>query len=242
MTQLFINKDQKHGDRIFISGTDYHHLIRVLRSSLGDHISATDNKGYCYQSVIEEIKKDQLVCKISQRKKVCKIIPQVTLAQSLIKKDKIEWVLQKATELNVAEIIPLQTSRTVVNFDQNTFKRTQRWNSIIKTAAQQSERMFLPELSAPTSIDKLPIENYDLTIMCLARKERPLLINCLASNIKYSKILCIIGPEGGFTLDEENSILNRGGTVVSLGPSILRSETAAIACLSQLQMLFKRNK
>lgn len=231
MQRYFIENESFASENVVIKGNDFHHMKHVMRFKLNDRIIISNYAGQSFLAEIILYDKHELICKIVEEIFQQKNHLNISLAQSLIRKDHFELVLQKATELGVKEIIPLQANRSIVKIHDEQ-KKSERYTAILKEASEQSERAYVPVLREPSDVFHLPYEDYDLVIVAYARENHT---NTLAKAINQTNpnqnILALIGPEGGFS-EEELSFLKSKALFVSLGNTILRSETAAIYLIS----------
>ncbi|MDD5072483.1 MAG: 16S rRNA (uracil(1498)-N(3))-methyltransferase [Candidatus Omnitrophica bacterium] len=236
MSRFYVPPECVAGGKIIIRGDELHHARDVMRLAAGDGIAVFDGTGKEYHGVILDVDKEQMtvaVEKTVERKdEGCRLI----LVQALPKSDKMDLIIEKATELGAAKIIPVTTGRTVVRSDaKKENSKTERWRKIALVAAKQCGRTTIPEVMPVTGFgDALKILN-DAEIK---------IIPCLSGNTKALKEVLggrkvrsaavLIGPEGDFTDKEINDAKTAGAVPVSLGPEVLRSETAAICALSVL--------
>ena len=153
----------------------------------------------------------------------------VTLAMALIRREKFELVLQKAAELGVNQIVPFESSRCVVHAKKG---KTDRWQAILQEASEQCKRNRIPDIAMPVSFSQLDFSAFDC-VMIPYEKEAGAGKGIL-STVHGRKIVVIIGPEGGFSEAEVQQVMDKGAVPVSLGPRILRAETAAMYCLSAI--------
>lgn len=232
MQRYFIARGQLVGECITIIGDDVHHIRTVMRNRIGDQFICC-LEGIDYRVKITEITSTAVSCQIIEHTASLgepKIM--VTLAQGLPKGEKIEWILQKGTELGAARFLPFSSERTVVKLDGNKASKKQtRWSKIVKEAAEQAHRGNIPELVQPISWKALlaEIPHYDLALIAY-EKGGEALGKVLASPAK--SILLIIGPEGGFSESEVLAASSTGAMPITLGNRILRTETAAISLLT----------
>ncbi len=236
MQQYFLSQELKLNDLIELPTEISHHLINVLRSQTGETIRLSNQRQLFLAEIIVQKPFVQAVIKQSLPL-IEKPTPKITLLISLIKKERFEWVLQKATELGVTRIVPVITANCVVKVNDKTATKLMRWQTICQEAAEQSERLTYPEVLPPISLletDKYQsIDNF----VAYEREEFMIFNPALISN--FSDITLIIGPEGGF-LKSEIEYLNKIGYLsCSLGKQILRSETAALYMLSSLNFCLK---
>jgi 16S rRNA (uracil1498-N3)-methyltransferase len=160
---------------------------------------------------------------------------KVTIAISLVKEQKWDFILQKTTELGVSQIIPLSLSRTLIKLDNNKYnKKCERWNKICKEAAEQSHRVTIPNISKQMNINDLVKLDYDLKIVCSTTDVNQNLKQVLSKHKRYDRILVVIGPEGGISPAEEELLATNGFIKTSLGKFILRVETAPLFVMSAI--------
>ncbi|NLC38910.1 MAG: 16S rRNA (uracil(1498)-N(3))-methyltransferase [Clostridia bacterium] len=235
---FFVKPEQIRHRQVFINGPDVVHLSRVLRLSIGDTVTVSDGQNRVYVCKLELISRDLVRASIIHQLTGTFEPPiEVVLLQGLPKADKLELVIQKGTELGVSRIIPLITHRTVVRLDADkAASRLARWQRIALEAAKQCCRGKIPQLEGPldffsalSSLDR----DYLLLVPWEEERSRTLKEVLLAAKeAGRSKIAVLIGPEGGLTSREVELARSHGGVPVSLGPRILRTETAGlmVAC------------
>ncbi len=222
-----LNKDLKlHDD-------DIHHIINVMRMKEQDNINIIYDK-ITYSCNIEVITNNDIETSIIKVIGEDNELPiEVTIAQSLVINNKFDFIIQKATELGVKNIIPLKTERSIIKIDGNKVdKKTIRWHKIAKEAAEQSHRNIIPTIEEITTIDNLNRGTYDLKIICSVNEKYSNIKEVLQKNKKYDKILIVIGPEGGLSNNEEEKLVKDGFIPVSLGSRILRTETTSLYVMS----------
>ena len=246
MYNFFVNDDCRQGDRYVITGADHNHIKNVLRMKVGDTIliSANGKSNLCE---IEIIDNDEIVAPIIEEDYQNTELPlQIHLFQGLPKSDKMELIIQKAVELGVYSITPIEMKRCIVKLDDKKKKSKQtRWQAISESAAKQSKRNTIPEineiisykaaLNAAKELDLLlvPYENED---GILSTKE------ALAKLKEAKSVGIIIGPEGGFDDAEIEAAKNSDGRIISLGKRILRTETAAITAVGMCMLYTEMNE
>jgi 16S rRNA (uracil1498-N3)-methyltransferase len=227
---------RKENDNFFLIGDELHHLIHVLRLELGDKVLGFDNSGGQYLGVIESITKDSACCRILEEN-FPNVEPRtrVYLVMGLAKGEKMEWVIQKGTELGMAGLVPLRTQRSVLKLQgKKAEERVSRWQRIAVEAVKQSRRVIEPRIEQIANWEdlekKLPPDTQWL-IPYEDEKTCSLSNTLDAYNPEYP-IAMLIGPEGGFSSEEVARARARlKAQSVSLGPRILRTETAALAAL-----------
>lgn len=234
--RFFIFPDQVIDPLITVSGDDVRHIATVLRMKMGDELLLCDGTGTEYQAKIVQVGRAEIRAEIVSRSKREIRQPLITLVQGLPKSDKMDWIVQKSTELGVAAIIPLETERTIVKI-RDEEKRVSRWQKIAREAAMQSNRPDIPQVGH--------IQSFSDFLLTLSPERRTLLLlpweegtepmkNILRQIPGIMNVIVLIGPEGGFSAQEAEMAKERGFHLVSLGPNILRTETAALAVLSMI--------
>lgn len=237
MQRYFVNTQS---DVFNLSLDDSYHVIRVMRNKIGEEIEVVIDKEV-YICEIISLKDDVVtVKKIRLEEQNSELPCQVTIAQSLVKEQKMDYVLQKCCELGAAEIIPLNTTRSVVKLDKKENKKIERWNKILKEASEQSKRVVIPTVRAILDIDDLCELNYDIKILCTVNEVTTSIKRVLSNDLNGVRILFVIGPEGGFTDDEEKRLISSGFIATSLGSRVLRTETAALYALSIINYILMR--
>ena len=242
MYHFYTEKANISDKSISIFGEDVNHIKNVLRMKEGEEIIICDSEGTDYHSKIISLNKDEVVAEIiSYGISEAEMPFRVHLFQGLPKKDKMEMIIQKSVELGVYEIIPVMTRRVIVKLDDKKKEevKIKRWQAISESAAKQSGRGIIPEVSGCMSFKEalskaskmekvfIPYENADASPEGMkASKE-------LLENIpKGSDVAVFIGPEGGFEPAEVEEAIASGAEVISLGKRILRTETAGMMLLS----------
>ena len=228
--------DKEH---IKLEQEDEHHLLHVMRMKKGDEIEVVandtlflcriDNTNPLNIYIVHEIQSD------------VELKSDVTLLFALTKGDRIDLVVQKATELGVKKVALIQSERTVVKYEEKDIaKKCARFQKIMKEASEQSHRLVVPELIGIYNLKKLPQEAFsDLNYVAYEKDAND--VNGMFANFDKNKsITILVGPEGGFSEDEVNALVKQGFIRTSLGKRILRAETAAIYALSVIGYLLER--
>lgn len=216
-----------------------HHASRVLRLRVNDTVQLFDGTGIELTGSIREISSKRVVLEKLQASAVSRESPlRVVLAQALCSSEKMDWVVQKATELGVAEIQPVQTQRSVAKLPgERAQKRVDHWRSVIIAACEQCGRNVLPMIHAPQPLA-------DWTGMSRAQPGQKFILlpqaSATFSNYPAPRetITLLIGPEGGFTADEADLAQWAGFVPIRLGGRVLRTETAALASIAALQAMW----
>jgi len=224
--------DQVRNGHAEVSGADAQHLTRVLRVEIGQQYEISDNRAV-YLAEVESARKERVVFQTISKFAASEPPVNLILCASLIKFDHFEWMIEKATELGVTRVIPVIAIRTERGLEKAAAKRLERWRRIGVEASQQSRRAHLPEIGEPApwrdALSTVADYRYALDEVSGA----PPLAAAFPEVRKSSDgVALLIGPEGGWTDDERAGFTSAGWTPVSLGPSILRTETAALAALA----------
>ena len=231
MHRFFVEPDQIQGARVLFADAQAHQIARVLRLRPGDQVVVLDNRGWQYMVVLETAVSPQLIGTVRNRA-AAEGEPRLrlTLYQALLQRDKFEWVLQKGTEIGVARFVPLLTRRSLVQTAALKANKQARWHKILTEAAEQSWRGRVPELAPPVALAEAlgAAANADLGLLTEVGAERPLRAALHGLPTSPIEVALFIGPEGGFDVDEVAQAQAAGVTPVSLGPRVLRTETAAI--------------
>lgn len=241
MPVYFIRSEQVHQGKIEIDGDLAHHLRDVLRCREGETLLLVDKQPRRYQAKIIERPPARLIFEILKEETPPRNRPPaLRLGLGLLKGEKMEWVFQKATELGAMRISPLQTARTTVAPKaERTERQRERWMKIALEAAQQSGRWEAPQVDPPSDFKTFLAESapYDFKLIfwegAAPAPLRPRLREALHSPAAQGALL--IGPEGGLEKSEVDAAVEKGYDLLSLGPRILRAETAVIAALSIIQ-------
>lgn len=235
MPNFFVDLADTAKNLIFIrKKTDINHILNVLRAVKGDNITLISEDKKVYETVIKSISQDLIECEILSSYVSDRILNiNITLAQSIIKSQKQDFLIQKATELGVREIIPFISRNTVVNPDKS--NKIKRWQKIVYESAKQCQRGDLTKISDIIGVKELlKLEGFDLRVLCSEKKADISIKQFLSQNSGKSNILLIIGPEGGWDDSEIDMFLNAGIKPVTLGKLVYRAETAATAAISQI--------
>jgi 16S rRNA (uracil1498-N3)-methyltransferase len=225
--------DAVESGRARITGPDAHHLTRVLRVEPGQQFEISDNHSV-YLAEVESARKDFVSFAVHERMAAQEPVVRTTLLAALVRFERFEWIIEKATELGVEHIIPLETERTEKGLRKAAEKRSLRWNRIAREASEQSRRARLPDIhDAVVLTDALKIEADYRYVLEEAQGAAPMLAVLPVSRLMSDCVALLLGPEGGWT-DREREVMaaSAGWSPVSLGREILRAETAAIAGLA----------
>lgn len=239
MPKFFTARENISENEIIIDSEDAKHIKKVLRLSEGDVITVCDGRGIDYEAEICAIEQNRIKC-IILSSRVCDTEPgvRVTLYQGLPKASKMDYIIQKTTELGIARIVPAKLSRCVVKLENAAAesKKTERWQKIAYEAAKQSGRGVVPEVSSPMSIEEIikDISGDELCFVPYECEQETRLSDVLNGIGAVKSVSFIIGPEGGFDITEIEKLRAAGIKTITLGRRILRTETAGEAVLAML--------
>lgn len=224
--RLFLAPEQFEFGQARLNTAQWHYLTRVLRLRSGAECIILDGCGKIWQAVLAN---EAVTLTAELPPPATEWTVQVRIACAVPKGERWEWLLQKATELGASEIIPLKTARSVV-LPQTS--KLERWQAIVREAAEQSERLVLPRVHPPLDFEAfLQQHPAGLGFICTARGDRPSLWKCLAGMRTDETVTLLSGPEGGFTPEEVAQAQTYSFRPVSLGSRILRAETAPLLAL-----------
>lgn len=237
MFHFFVSPENITEKTVTVVGSDVNHIKNVLRMKIGEKFVANDGNGGSFCCAVSEMYEDKIVAEILEGQLSGTELPvRLVLFQGLPKGDKMELIIQKAVELGVSEIVPVEMSRCVVKLDDKKKKtKTARWQSISESAAKQSGRTVIPEIHQPVSYRNALEKAKELDVILVPYEcadSMAKLRDRLAQIKNGMSVGIFIGPEGGFEPDEIQKATEIGGEIVSLGKRILRTETASIAALA----------
>lgn len=238
MTRFFV--DKVSGGQVVLSREDSHHLLRVMRAEVGTRFTVLA-EAMQYECVLEEVAEGRAVGRVEESRPAGGEPPiQITLFQGLAKGEKMELVIQHGTEIGVTEFVPVATARSVVKLDpRKAEERVERWQRIAREAAEQCRRGVVPRVS-PVLTWKQAVARageFDVAMVPWEEGGEPLRA-VLEAHPGASRFALFIGPEGGLSPEEVALARERGAVAVTLGPRILRTETAPLAAASAI--LFAR--
>jgi 16S rRNA (uracil1498-N3)-methyltransferase len=237
-----VERERARDNLIELSEREFHHAANVLRLKEGERVVALDGEGGELSCTIEKITKRQILLRVYQRNHVAPLPYQITLLQAIPKGKTMESVVQKAAELGAFRVVPIMAERTVAQLDQEKSEsKIEKWNWIAIDAIKQCGSTWLPRIAEPVSPAQY-LASSEKTEMHLiatlqsdARHPRIAFREFLQEKRRLPKTVSVwVGPEGDFTPAEINAIRGSGAIPITLGQLILRSETAAIYCLSVL--------
>lgn len=223
--------EEVHSGLAHIQGDHAKHLTNVLRVEAGQRYEISDNHDV-YLAEVESARKNDVVFRTLKKLPPEAPRVRVTLCAAIVKFDHFEWMIEKATELGVAEIVPVIATRTERGLDRAAEKRVERWRRIALEASQQSRRALLPEIRAAVPLGKVAAGWPLRYVLDEAPGGAHLLAALPAARSPEDSVALLVGPEGGWTEPERAGFEPAGWKRVTLGPLILRAETAALAALS----------
>ena len=238
MTRVYVDEPLTANRSCVIGGSAANHIMRVLRLREGDALTLFDGRGGEYGARIAGFRKESVQVDVQEHRDVERESAlDLTLAQGISRGERMDWVMQKATELGVRRIVPVFTERSVVKLDERqSEKKHQHWRGIAIAACEQCGRNRVPDVAAPVSFYEAirtadPRAAPSVTRLLLSPQA-----TLRARDLpRPTNIMLLIGPEGGLADNEEEAAIKAGFQPVQLGPRILRTETAAIAALAALQ-------
>jgi len=224
--------DEVRNGKAQIEGDEARHLTRVLRVEAGQRYEISDNRNV-YLAEIETARKENVVFRTLEKLPATPPSARFELYTALVKFDRFEWIVEKATELGVTEIVPIEATRSERGLEKAAAKRAERWRRIALEASQQSRRAHLPEIAEPVPLaEALARSATHRYVLDENPGAAPLFQALPAGRNAQDAVAILTGPEGGWTDEERDSFTSSGWTLVSMGPLILRAETAVIAALA----------
>ena len=235
MQRFLVNKQCIDHGSIILEGDIVHQIRNVLRLQSGERIAVFDNDGLEYTIIIDTVGKNQVKGTICHTRQTAEPAIKITLYQALLKSDHFEFVLQKCTELGVSVFVPVACERCVAR--KPSANKIQRWEKVIKEATEQSGRCLLPVLKPTVSLDNACHSSEGLSLIAGLGLNSLALREILQSSTHQSKhtiINLFIGPEGGFTADELALAQRCCIQQITLGPHVLRAETAGLVAATAI--------
>jgi len=243
MPHFFVNSENITDKKITITDrSDINHILNVLRYGKREKLILKGPENTVYEAVIKSITDNSIECEVIDSYVSDKTLNiNISLAQSVLKSQKQDILIQKATELGVKEIIPFISQNTVVKFgsDRDKSRKIQRWQKIVYESAKQCQRGDLARIEQIIDFDELlQLDRFDLRILCSEKNAESSIKDFLRENkrnvCQNSNILLIIGPEGGWDNSEIEKLRHQGIALLTLGKLVYRAETAAAAAISHI--------
>lgn len=244
MHRFFVEPSQIGEKEIVITGPDVNHIRNVLRMRAGEELLAADGQGSEYRCILRELQDSEIRAEICRKLSgSAELSSRITLFQGLPKSDKMDLIIQKCVELGVFRIVPVTTKRTVVKLDaKKEESRRKRWTAVSESAAKQSGRGIIPEISGVRGFKEAVEEagELDVCLIPYEKAENMARTREILSGIPAgASIGVFIGPEGGFEEEEVREAMEAGARPITLGRRILRTETAGMAVLAMLGYLLE---
>ncbi|MBW1955066.1 MAG: 16S rRNA (uracil(1498)-N(3))-methyltransferase [Deltaproteobacteria bacterium] len=242
MRRFFVPPENLHNDPPEVTGPEAVHIAAVLRLKEGDAVILFDGTGCEYDAVILSATKKRVAFQVSgkRRKPAASFIP-VTIAQALLKERKMDLVARQLAELGIVSLIPFSAERCVARIDsERTRHRRKRWEKIVREAMKQCKRNTAMVIGEIMSFDDILAlgDRFDHRILFWEKADTPFHPHRRETKEEPGPVIAVLGPEGGFSDKEAAHAAKAGFIPVSLGPLILKSETAAVAAAALLQYLF----
>jgi len=241
MRRFYIDPRQIKGDTAELNGAEARHIRTVLRLQPGDEIELVDGSGVAYAALIKAIDGNRVQAVVQQQFATGSDSNlKLTVALGFLKEKKMDLLVRHLTELGMTRFLPLWTERSIARPPQKRLdSRMERWQSIAREAVKQSKRGLMPEIAWPIAYDEAIglSQPSDINIF-FWENARQALTEAINPKPRRHEVFVLIGPEGGFSHHEAQSAVDCGFTPISMGPRILRAETAAITACALLQYLF----
>ena len=234
--RFYLAPDEWTSPQPTLGPEDSHHCADVLRLQVGDRVTLFDGAGSVAAAVLCEVHRKHCRVTIGERTSSPPLKCSITLVQAVPKGKNMDLILQKAVELGASTIVPLITRRTVVKLDEcDESRKRERWQQIAMEACKQCGRNRVPEVTLPCSLEEfLNQPRTGLLLLASLQPGAVTIKEALAKAAEHRFVTVLVGPEGDFTPEESAAALDAGAIPVTLGPMILRAETAALYCLSVL--------
>jgi 16S rRNA (uracil1498-N3)-methyltransferase len=226
--------DEVRSGKAEITGDDARHLTLVLRVEPGQRYEISDNRNV-YLAEVEAARKEHVLFRTVEKLAPQPRTVEVILCAAMVKFDHFEWMIEKATELGVAEIVPVEAVRTERGLEKAAHKRLERWRRIALEASQQARRAFLPVVAEPASLKEILAREFSHRLVLDECGGKPLAGALPLDRRQVDYVAVLVGPEGGWTEEERAEFVESGWVQITLGPLILRAETAALAALAVIQ-------
>jgi len=241
MSRFYVSRESIKGKTIFISGKEAHHILDVMRLKKTDKVTTFDGAGKEYSGFIKDVSRDSLTVEITGIRDSLSVKgPRLWLIQALPKKDKMDYIIEKSTEIGVHSVTPVSCERAIPVWDSAKMSaRAERWRKIAREAAKQCGRADIPEVGDIKDFRGAVKDAGDRGLCLIATLgEGTVKIRDAIRGFKGKSLAIAIGPEGDFTVDEVNAAKKEGFKPVSLGANVMKSDTAALAALAILNYEF----
>lgn len=236
LSRIYTSQELNIGDSVELQGQAAHYLTRVLRLSVGDSVMMFNGNGEDYSGEVQDIRRQRVLVSLSDsRVAATESGLKITLVQAISRGERMDYSVQKAVELGVYSIQPLFTDRVEVRLnDERRIKRLAHWREVVISACEQSGRAVVPQILEPLSLGDWLTGQSDVQLLVLDPDAG---IKLSACTIDGGPISVLVGPEGGFSPEELDQLTEKGVSAVSLGPRVLRTESAGLAAIAVLQAI-----
>ncbi len=240
MHRFFTTPEYISDEKVILRGSDVAHIRTVLRLKKGDRIQVLDGRGNCYTVILTNVGRDTIESSINSKDDAnnCESPLKICLGQGMVKGTGFDSIVRKSVELGVDKVVPVRTNRCISKLSREDLpKKIDRWTRIAEEASKQCGRCKVPEIGPkPISVKEFCLlnQNCDLKLI-FWEEEVTIRIKDLSDKRKFKSAAILIGPEGGFSAEEVENSKRYGFQSVSLGPRLLRTDTAPIAAISILQ-------
>lgn len=245
MRHLYVPPSEITGGTIVLPDPEAHHARTVLRSRVGDRFSVLDGQGRDFTCEVQSVDRNQVVLTVVEERRIPRPEIEIILVQGIIKRKPMDLIIEKATELGVSRIVAAKCQRSIPGADRSGVK-PERWRDLAIVAMKQCGRTWLPEVDGFQSFANVLEDSKDWTVNIvggLDREIQPLhqVIGSVRGDRGKVRVGIWVGPEGDFSASEYEQMMTAGHRFVSLGENVLRSETAAITALAQVQYELNRS-
>ena len=240
MALHFLVDDVAAGDSITLTGTEAHHAAVVRRVRVGEEVTVGDGRGVWLVGQVEDVAPKRVTVRVIARRKIAAASPRLVLVQALAKGDRDELAVQAATELGVDEVVPWQAARSVSRWTGDKIaKGLARWSTIVREAAKQAHRAWVPPVTAPVTTAQLAARGGARLLVLEPTASVPL-SRVVVDADDPRELVLVVGPEGGIAPEELDALAASGAELVRLGDTVLRTSTAGPAALALLNARLER--
>ena len=240
MALHFLVDDVAAGDSITLTGTEAHHAAVVRRVRVGEEVTVGDGRGVWLVGQVEDVAPKRVTVRVIARREIAAASPRLVLVQALAKGDRDELAVQAATELGVDEVVPWQAARSVSRWTGDKIaKGLARWSTIVREAAKQAHRAWVPPVTAPVTTAQLAARG-GARLLVLEPTAAVPLSRVVVDADDPRELVLVVGPEGGIAPEELDALAASGAELVRLGDTVLRTSTAGPAALALLNARLER--